>query len=155
MAAPRGNTGYGCYFITASTFQKRNLLQSDRIASLLGSSIFPPFASWGLTNLCLPYQIEAAPLFAGFEGWVPQHDPRSQPWWDTFEATFIVPSTRLSERWAGPRGEAPSKGDSRSCLPPIERRDGRAASAVARVDSDRGDGSALLKEDSPLLTNTF
>ncbi|HET9406866.1 MAG TPA: transposase [Candidatus Sulfotelmatobacter sp.] len=36
MAAPRrGNTGFGCYFITASTFQKRNLLQSDRMASLL------------------------------------------------------------------------------------------------------------------------
>ena len=35
MAAPRrGNTGYGCYFITASTFQKRNLLQSDRMAGL-------------------------------------------------------------------------------------------------------------------------
>lgn len=35
MAAPhRGNTGYGCYFITASTFQKRNILQSDRMASL-------------------------------------------------------------------------------------------------------------------------
>ena len=26
----------------------------------------------GLTNLCLPYQIEAAPPFAGFEAWVPQ-----------------------------------------------------------------------------------
>lgn len=36
MAAPRrGNTGVGCYFITASTFQKRNLLQSDRMARLL------------------------------------------------------------------------------------------------------------------------
>ncbi len=35
MAAPRrGNTGYGCYFITASTFQKRNILQSDRMAGL-------------------------------------------------------------------------------------------------------------------------
>jgi putative transposase len=35
MAAPRrGNTGYSCYFITASTFQKRNLLQSDRMAQL-------------------------------------------------------------------------------------------------------------------------
>jgi len=35
VAAPhRGNTGYGCYFITASTFQKRNILQSDRMASL-------------------------------------------------------------------------------------------------------------------------
>jgi putative transposase len=36
MAAPRrGNTGYSCYFITASTFQKRNLLQSERMAGLL------------------------------------------------------------------------------------------------------------------------
>lgn len=35
MAAPyRGNTGYSCYFITASTFQKRNILQSDRLAGL-------------------------------------------------------------------------------------------------------------------------
>ena len=35
MAAPhRGNTGYGCYFITASTFQKRSILQSDRMAEL-------------------------------------------------------------------------------------------------------------------------
>jgi putative transposase len=35
MAAPRrGNTGYGCYFITASTFQKQNILQSDRMAGL-------------------------------------------------------------------------------------------------------------------------
>jgi putative transposase len=35
MAAPRrGNTGYSCYFITASTFQKRNILQSDRMARL-------------------------------------------------------------------------------------------------------------------------
>ena len=35
MAAPRrGNTGYSCYFITASTFQKRNILQSERMASL-------------------------------------------------------------------------------------------------------------------------
>jgi putative transposase len=35
MAAPsRGNTGDGCYFITASTFQKRNILQSDRMAGL-------------------------------------------------------------------------------------------------------------------------
>jgi putative transposase len=35
MAAPRrGNTGYGCYFITASTFQKRNILQSYRMAGL-------------------------------------------------------------------------------------------------------------------------
>lgn len=35
MAAPhRGNTGYSCYFITASTFQKRHLLQSGRMAQL-------------------------------------------------------------------------------------------------------------------------
>ena len=35
MAAPlRGNTGYSCYLITASTFQKRQLLQSDRMAAL-------------------------------------------------------------------------------------------------------------------------
>ena len=35
MAAPRrGNTGYSCYFITASTFQNRNILQSDRMAGL-------------------------------------------------------------------------------------------------------------------------
>src|SRR5258708_22297516 len=35
MAAPRrGNTGYSCYFITASTFQKQNILQSDRMAGL-------------------------------------------------------------------------------------------------------------------------
>jgi putative transposase len=36
MAAPRrGNTGYSCYFITASAFQKRNILQSGRMAGLL------------------------------------------------------------------------------------------------------------------------
>ena len=35
MAAPRrGNTGYGCYFITASTFQKHHILRSDRMAGL-------------------------------------------------------------------------------------------------------------------------
>jgi len=33
-APPRGNTGHSCYFITASTFQKQNLLQSDRMAGL-------------------------------------------------------------------------------------------------------------------------
>ncbi|MBA3916280.1 MAG: transposase [Acidobacteriales bacterium] len=33
-ASRRGNTGYSCYFITASTFQKRNILQSDRMAGL-------------------------------------------------------------------------------------------------------------------------
>src|SRR5438094_6842304 len=36
MAAPyRGNTGHGVYFVTACTFQKKNLLQSDRMAGLL------------------------------------------------------------------------------------------------------------------------
>src|SRR3954468_2183586 len=34
-APPRRNTGHGCYFITASTFQKRQLLQSDRMRQLL------------------------------------------------------------------------------------------------------------------------
>ncbi len=35
MAAPRrGNTGSGTYFITAGTFQKQQLLQSDRMAQL-------------------------------------------------------------------------------------------------------------------------
>ena len=33
-APPRGNTGHGCYFVTASTFQKRQLLQSDRMRQL-------------------------------------------------------------------------------------------------------------------------
>ncbi|MGB8733683.1 MAG: transposase [Candidatus Sulfotelmatobacter sp.] len=41
MAAPaRGNTGYGCYFITASTFQKRNILQSERMAGLFVTVLF-------------------------------------------------------------------------------------------------------------------
>src|SRR5580692_10980016 len=41
MAAPRrGNTGYSCYFITASTFQKRNILQSDRMAGLFVNVLF-------------------------------------------------------------------------------------------------------------------
>ncbi len=36
MAIPyRGNTGHGTYFITACTFQKQQLLQSDRMAKLL------------------------------------------------------------------------------------------------------------------------
>jgi putative transposase len=36
MAAPyRGNTGHGVYFITACTFQKENLFQSDGMAGLL------------------------------------------------------------------------------------------------------------------------
>jgi putative transposase len=35
MAAPnRGNTGFGTYFITAATFQKQSLFQSERMASL-------------------------------------------------------------------------------------------------------------------------
>ncbi len=35
MAAPRrGNTGHSCYFITASTFRKQQLLQSNRMAQL-------------------------------------------------------------------------------------------------------------------------
>jgi putative transposase len=35
MVAPyRGNTGSGTYFITAGTFQKQQLLQSDRMARL-------------------------------------------------------------------------------------------------------------------------
>jgi len=33
-APPRGNTGYSTYFITASTFQKQNLFQSERMARL-------------------------------------------------------------------------------------------------------------------------
>jgi putative transposase len=41
MAAPkRGNTGYSCYFITASTFEKRRLLQSERMARLLIDVLF-------------------------------------------------------------------------------------------------------------------
>jgi putative transposase len=35
MAAPhRGNTGFGTYFITAVTFRKNSLFQSDRMANL-------------------------------------------------------------------------------------------------------------------------
>jgi len=35
MAAPhRGNTGFSTYFITANTFQKHSLFQSDRMARL-------------------------------------------------------------------------------------------------------------------------
>jgi putative transposase len=33
-APPRGNTGYSCYFITASTFQNGNLFQSEKMARL-------------------------------------------------------------------------------------------------------------------------
>jgi putative transposase len=36
MAAPhRGNTGYSSYFITASTYQRRLIFQSDQMAHLL------------------------------------------------------------------------------------------------------------------------
>ena len=35
MASPRrGNTGCSCYFITASTFHKQTILQSERMAGL-------------------------------------------------------------------------------------------------------------------------
>jgi REP element-mobilizing transposase RayT len=35
MAAPhRGNTGFSTYFITAATFQKQSLFQTDRMADL-------------------------------------------------------------------------------------------------------------------------
>jgi putative transposase len=41
MAAPRrGNTGSGTYFITACTFQKQQLLQSDRMARLFLDVLF-------------------------------------------------------------------------------------------------------------------
>src|SRR5207247_10404963 len=33
-APPRGNKGHSVYFITASTFQKRSLFQSERMAQL-------------------------------------------------------------------------------------------------------------------------
>jgi REP element-mobilizing transposase RayT len=33
-ASRRANTGHSCYFITASSFQKQNLFQSDRMARL-------------------------------------------------------------------------------------------------------------------------
>ena len=33
-APPRGNTGHGCYFVTASAWQKRSLFQSARMAGL-------------------------------------------------------------------------------------------------------------------------
>jgi putative transposase len=39
-APPRGNTGYGCYFVTASTFQKRSLFQTERMARLLVDVLF-------------------------------------------------------------------------------------------------------------------
>jgi len=34
-APPRGNTGHGCYFVTASTAGKRSLFQSERMVTLL------------------------------------------------------------------------------------------------------------------------
>jgi len=41
MAAPhRGNTGHGTYFITASTFQKKSLFQSERMTRLLIQVLF-------------------------------------------------------------------------------------------------------------------
>ena len=41
MAAPaRGITGHGCYFITASTYQKRGILQSDRLCQLFVDVLF-------------------------------------------------------------------------------------------------------------------
>jgi len=41
MAAPhRGNTGYSTYFITASSFQKSSLFQSDRMARLFVEVLF-------------------------------------------------------------------------------------------------------------------
>lgn len=39
-APPRGKTGHGRYFITASTFQKRQLLQSDRMRQLFLDVLF-------------------------------------------------------------------------------------------------------------------
>jgi putative transposase len=41
MAAPyRGNTGHSVYFITACTFQKNSLFQSDRMAKLFIENLF-------------------------------------------------------------------------------------------------------------------
>jgi putative transposase len=37
---PRGNTGYSAYFITASTFQKESLFQSQRMADLFVKVLF-------------------------------------------------------------------------------------------------------------------
>ena len=37
---PRGNTGYGCYFVTASTFQKQRLFQTERMARLFVDVLF-------------------------------------------------------------------------------------------------------------------
>ena len=40
MAAPRGNTGDSCYFITASTYGKKSLFQSERMAQLFIEVLF-------------------------------------------------------------------------------------------------------------------
>ncbi len=41
MAIPhRGQTGHGTYFVTANTFQKRNLLQSKRAVNLLIETLY-------------------------------------------------------------------------------------------------------------------
>src|SRR5262249_47227769 len=41
MAAPRrGNTGFSTYFITANTFQKHSLFQSERMARLFLDVLF-------------------------------------------------------------------------------------------------------------------
>ncbi len=37
---PRGNTGYSCYFVTASTFQKQSLFQTERMARLFIDVLF-------------------------------------------------------------------------------------------------------------------
>jgi len=39
-APPRGNTGNSCYFITTSTFQKRSLFQTERMARLFLEVLF-------------------------------------------------------------------------------------------------------------------
>ncbi len=39
-APPRGNTGLGTYFITAVTFQKQSLFQSERMANLFLEVLF-------------------------------------------------------------------------------------------------------------------
>ena len=39
-APPRGSTGHGCYFITASTFRKQNILQSEKMARLFVDVLF-------------------------------------------------------------------------------------------------------------------
>ena len=39
-APPRGNTGLATYFITAATFQKHSLFQSDRMADLFMEVLF-------------------------------------------------------------------------------------------------------------------